>query len=676
MPSFEETNASQANNTPATVGQVFEHVIAVLSRHDQRFQQLFDKLPDIQAQALAKAEEAVDAAFVATRDDIARDADKRIADAAARISVSLNQRVDEQVKSLRALKKASDAEVAALRVIADEARPLIEAMSAKLAEQVIALSDHQRAEVERIVNDERVKFAEAVSGIQLRLAGVFAYGKTYRAGDVVGWRGSSYVAARAGELGEPSAASEDWQVLALRGPAGANATTNLGDVEGTLAVARGGTGANDAAGARTNLDAQQRAIVVAASLQAQLDAFYHNVATATYTDPAGAPVEGRGFTVVVRNGTATVGGDAYAVEGTVIRRIWHSGSYKNQVDLGAVSATATQRGTVPGIGGTDPANAATQSDLTAATPLTVLQFNDGTLDWATVRDWTTATSEFSGDGNLRGVWGSRKVTSIGDNAFFECYGLATANFPSVTSIGNGAFAYTSLTTTNFPLATTIGQSAFASSGLTTTNFPLATSIGAYAFYECYSLTTADFPLATSIGSYAFAYTSLTTADFPLVTTIGNNAFSDCYALTTTNFPSVTTIGAYAFAYSSLTTANFPLVTTVGTGAFIGSSLTTANFPLVTSIEGSAFYECYALTTANFPLVTSIGQGAFEYCTSFTTLYLACPLANVALDAFAESGLTTIYIKAGTVGWTLGSGQTIGGKSGITVAEWTNWPNVP
>ena len=46
---------------------------------------------------------------------------------------------------------------------------------------------------------------------------------------------------------------------------------------------------------------------------------YYNVATATYTDPS--PVEGKGFTVFVRNGTATVGGMAYATGKKLLERI-------------------------------------------------------------------------------------------------------------------------------------------------------------------------------------------------------------------------------------------------------------------------------------------------------------------------------------------------------------------
>jgi len=54
---------------------------------------------------------------------------------------------------------------------------------------------------------------------------------------------------------------------------------------------------------------------------------YIVVANATFTDPT--PAEGKGFKVYVRNGTATVGGTAYSVAGSVIWRVFHSGSWAN-----------------------------------------------------------------------------------------------------------------------------------------------------------------------------------------------------------------------------------------------------------------------------------------------------------------------------------------------------------
>jgi hypothetical protein len=70
-------------------------------------------------------------------------------------------------------------------------------------------------------------------------------------------------------------------------------------------------------------------VVVSGNTTAENGQTYVNVASATYTDPT--PAEGKGYTVIVRNGTATVGGTAYATAGTIINRIFHSGSWANYV---------------------------------------------------------------------------------------------------------------------------------------------------------------------------------------------------------------------------------------------------------------------------------------------------------------------------------------------------------
>jgi hypothetical protein len=96
---------------------------------------------------------------------------------------------------------------------------------------------------------------------------------------------------------------------------------------------------------QTALDLKQdKAIVVSSNQTAVNDAMYHNVATATYTDPT--PVEGKGFIVFVRNGTATVGGTAYATAGTIINRTFHSGAWSNYVYLNKAQLDSAYQSTL------------------------------------------------------------------------------------------------------------------------------------------------------------------------------------------------------------------------------------------------------------------------------------------------------------------------------------------
>ena len=162
------------------------------------------------------------------------------------------------------------------------------------------------------------------------------------------------------------------------------------------------------------------------------------------------------------------------------------------------------------------------------------------------------------------------VTSIGEEAFYDCYGLTSVDIPDgVTSIGESAFE--------------------GCSGLTSVDIgDGVTSIGDYAFYYCSGLTSVDIPDGvTSIGAYAFSYCrGLTSVDIPDgATSIGSSAFLDCSGLTSVDIPDgVTSIGDNAFKYcSGLTSVK------IGDG--------------VTSIGKWAFYGCDTIEEFIFPAGT-------------------------------------------------------------------------
>jgi hypothetical protein len=69
-------------------------------------------------------------------------------------------------------------------------------------------------------------------------------------------------------------------------------------------------------------------IVVSSNTNAVNDTNYTVVANATFTDPS--PVEGKGYVVFVRNGTATIGGVGYT-EGRLVYRVFHSGGWSSVV---------------------------------------------------------------------------------------------------------------------------------------------------------------------------------------------------------------------------------------------------------------------------------------------------------------------------------------------------------
>lgn len=101
------------------------------------------------------------------------------------------------------------------------------------------------------------------------------------------------------------------------------------------------------------------------------------------------------------------------------------------------------------------------------------------------------------------------VTSIGEDAFFNCTGLTSVTFPSgITSIGDWAFyGCTGLTSVTIPDGvTTIGRYVFSRcSGLTSVTVPgNVTSIESSAFSKCTGLTSITIPASvTSIKLFAF-----------------------------------------------------------------------------------------------------------------------------------------------------------------------------
>ena len=259
---------------------------------------------------------------------------------------------------------------------------------------------------------------------------------------------------------------------------------------------------------------------------------------------------------------------------------------------------------------------------------------------------------------------TRKVTSIGNEAFYNCRGLTSVSIPnSVTTIGEGVFSFCSgLTSVTIPNSvTTIGVGAFWNcSGLTSVTIPNSvTSIGVSAFAECSGLTSVTIPNSvTSIEDGAFercsGLTSVTIGNS--VTSIGDYAFRFCSSLTSVTIPnSVTSIRDYAFyGCSGLTSVTIPnSVTNIGYEAFRGcSGLTSVTIPnSVTSIGDDAFFSCSSLTSVTIPnSVTTIGKNAFGGCTGLTSVVSKmknpCRIDSECFhnDVFHN---TTLYVPKGT-----------------------------
>ena len=139
-----------------------------------------------------------------------------------------------------------------------------------------------------------------------------------------------------------------------------------------------------------------------------------------------------------------------------------------------------------------------------------------------------------------------------------------------------------------------------------------TSIGNEAFYNCYSLPSVTIPNGvTSIDNQAFRNCySLPSVTIPNgVTSIDNQAFHSCYSLSSVTIPNgVTSINTQAFyncySLSSVTIPNG--VTSIGTQAFYGCALSSVVIPDgVTSINSKTFYNCYGVRYYDFTHHTTV-----------------------------------------------------------------------
>ncbi len=270
------------------------------------------------------------------------------------------------------------------------------------------------------------------------------------------------------------------------------------------------------------------------------------------------------------------------------------------------------------------------------------------LTW-TLDDEGTLTISGSGkmqDFNFRGApWDSscsgikkivveEDVTSIGQNAFYDCDSCTSVTLPTgLTSIGNYTFyGCRSLTSVSIPNS--------------------VTSIGGAAFYGCSSLTSIKVEDGNAVycseNGVLFNEERTTIIHYPAgcaeksytipssVTSIGEETFFDCDSLTSVSIPdSVTSIGDWAFAYCR--------------------SLTSVSIPdSVTSIGNWAFSSCRSLTSVSIPSsVTSIRDYAFGGCSSLKDVYYSGSESDwkkISIDSDSPlTGATIHYNSTGPEG---------------------------
>ena len=217
------------------------------------------------------------------------------------------------------------------------------------------------------------------------------------------------------------------------------------------------------------------------------------------------------------------------------------------------------------------------------------------------------------------------VTSIGASAFKDCANLQSIVIPEgVTSIGASAFqGCSSLQSIAIPAS--------------------VTSIGDLAFQRCINLQRIVIPASViSIGKSAFQNCS-NLRDVKILgslTSIRDNAFAGCYALHGFNIPEgVTSIGASAFqGCSSLQSIAIPAsVTSIGANAFNGCS-----------------NAVFSVNVNNFAPTAGVFMGCRRLTGNINII-----ADEIPHDAFAFTGITSLFCKANKTTRTTGGGAFYG-----------------
>ena len=269
--------------------------------------------------------------------------------------------------------------------------------------------------------------------------------------------------------------------------------------------------------------------------------------------------------------------------------------------------------------------------------------------------------------NLKSIVIPDTVKEYEGNLFYHCLSLLSLALPDGVKkvVVNKALSMTDLryvrlpeTLTEMP-ANMLGYSYSLQSIVIPEG---VTSIGNYALSNCYALQSIVIPEGvTSIGDSAFkSCVNLQRIVIPAsVISIGKSAFQDCVKLRDVKIlGSLTSILDYAFfGCYALQGINIPEgVTSIGDSAFrdCGSLQSIVIPESVTSIGANAFRGCanavFSVNVNNFAPTAAV----FMYCSRLTG-ELNIIADEIPHDAFASTGITSLFCKANKTTRTTGGG---------------------
>lgn len=304
-------------------------------------------------------------------------------------------------------------------------------------------------------------------------------------------------------------------------------------------------------------------------------------------------------------------------------------------------------------------------------------------------------------GYLSSVIIPESVTSIEDHAFDNCSGLSSVDFPeSLTSIGKDAFAAcVSLSSVTIPESvTSIGEGAFHScnsltsiivdddnnfydsrdycnaiiktetneliAGCSNSTIPSSvTCIASFAFYRLSTLTHIDIPSSvTNIAENAVSYNSQLSG----ITVNNDNPYYD----SRDNCNAIIHTATNELIVGCDNTIIPHDVASIGNNAFANcSGLSAVTLPeSLMSIGDYAFESCKGLTSVIIPeSVTHIGDYTFCNCNSLASVILPESVTSIGENAFAGCPFTSINIPSSLTSIAKGTFYSTG-LTAVTIPE--------
>ncbi len=262
---------------------------------------------------------------------------------------------------------------------------------------------------------------------------------------------------------------------------------------------------------------------------------------------------------------------------------------------------------------------------------------------------------FTGSFMIESIIFSKNLNTIGEEAFFGCYGLTSLELPdSLTSIGSMAFADCLGVERINPLKniSAIGPAAFCGTAIKSIDLSQTSisMVSASVFSGCYQLTDVVLPTSVmSIEQGAFEGSpieNINLSDLYNLDVIGANAFKGT-ALKNADLPEgLLSIDANAFQAAALQTATLPSsLTAISAGVFNNcANLEVVTIPEgITTISDNMFKGCTKLASINLPsTIRTIGASAFESCSSIKKLTIPEGVATIKAGTF-KSNLSLTHI---------------------------------